>query len=202
MLGAVSLLLCTSSNRACVARDPGSLFSRTLFFFTTVGGIGVYIALTSIEVTNNKDFTFSVGGVREFIQDFHLYGIVICFEACLRFLMWATRDETGHPKFRLLAPIFFCSIVPVFYIGIYFLGISVEEAREMGYLFPDRTTHCSTDTAHCVAPTFHEKVFDGHVFDIFRIFHFTMINWEAVWDSIGVILSLVSFSLIHVPINM
>lgn len=163
-----------------------------------IGGIGVYIALTSIEVTNNKDFTFDMEGVRGFVANIHLYGVVIMFEITLRFLLWVTRDETGHPKFRLLAPMFFCSIVPIFYIGIYLLGISVDEAREMGYMFPDRSSHCET----CAAPSFHDKVFDGHILDIFRIMDIRLVNWDVVWNSLGVLLSLTSFSLIHVPINI
>jgi len=166
-----------------------------------IGGIGVYIALTSIEVTNNKDFTLSMEGLREFFGDFHLYGVVIFFELLLRLLLWLTQDATGHPKFRLLAPLFFCSIVPIFYIGIYVSGLSIDEARQMGYMFPDRASHCDT-LATCAAPSFHDKVFDGHVLDIFRMIDFRLIDWVAVWNSTGVLLSLVCFSLIHVPINI
>lgn len=168
-----------------------------------IGGIGVFVALTSIEVTNNKDFTFDVDGIREFTSDFHLYGVVILFEATLRVLMWITRDETGHPKFRLLAPIFFCSIVPLFYIGIYLFGISIEEANDMGYMFPGKSSFCDASSGTtCATPTFHERVFDGHILDILRIMDIRLVNWEVVWNSLGVVLSLTSFSLIHVPINI
>lgn len=167
-----------------------------------IGGIGVYIALSSIAVTNNKDFTFDMDGIREFVDDFHLYGLVVFFEVTLRLLLWATRDETGHPRYRFLAPIFFCSIVPIFYLGLYWLGISIEEAGEMGYMFPDAASQCDETTVQCAAPSFQEKVFDGHVFDMFRAFDFQLIDWHAAWNAMGDVLALVSFSLIHVPINI
>lgn len=166
-----------------------------------IGGIGVYIAMTSIEVTNNKSFTFTTDGLRKFVSDFHLYGVVIFFELLLRLLLWLTRDATGHPKFRLLAPLFFCSIVPIFYLGISAFGLSIDEARQLGYMFPDRTANCDVGAA-CSTPSFHDKVFDGHVLDMFWVIDFRLISWEAVWNSLGVLLSLVSFSLIHVPINI
>ena len=46
----------------------------------------VFIALTSIEVTNNKDFTFDMDGIREFVRNFHLYSLVLLLEIVLRFL--------------------------------------------------------------------------------------------------------------------
>ena len=166
-----------------------------------IGGIGVYIALTSIEVTNNKEFSFDLEGLKDIVANFHLYGLVVLFEVILRFLQWTTRDVTGHPRFRLLAPIFFCSIVPVFFLGLYAFGISVDEAREMGYMFPDRTSTCATGQ-QCPSVSFHDRVFDGHVLDIFRVLNLRLVDWNVVSNCMGVVLSLVSFSLIHVPINI
>ena len=153
-------------------------------------------------MTNNKNFTFDIDGIREFVQDFHLYSLVVLLEIVLRFLSFITRDETGHPKFRLLAPIFFCSIVPLFYIGLWIFDISVDEARDMGFMFPDPSTHCDVGADPCPTPSFHDKVFDGHILDIFRALNPRLIDWTAVSNCLGVILSLVSFSLIHVPINI
>jgi SulP family sulfate permease len=141
-------------------------------------------------------------GIREFVNDFHLYGLVVFVEVTLRLLLWATHDETGHPRFRFLAPIFFCSIVPVFYLGLYGLDISIEEAGQMGYMFPDAVSQCDETTAQCVVPSFQEKGFDGHVLDMFRAFDFRLIDWHDAWNAMGVVLALVSFSLIHVPITI
>ena len=176
---------------------------RIVYFFPAhvlvgcIGGIGVFVATSSIEVTNNQDFSFDMDGIRGFIDNIHLFSLVIGFEVILRILSAVLVDKDGNQKFRFLAPIYFCSIVPIFYLGLYLLGFTTDQAREWGYLFPDPS--CTGDNAaDCGSISFHEKVFNGHVLDIFRILDFRLINWTAVSKSMGTVLALCSFSMIHV----
>ena len=114
----------------------------------------------------------------------------------LRILTAVLVDEQGNQRFRFLAPIYFISIVPVFYMGWFAMGFTLDEAREWGYLFPDPS--CSDPTIECGSLSFHDKVFDGHVMDVFKIIDFRLINWTAVSKSFGTLVALCSFSLIHV----
>jgi hypothetical protein len=87
---------------------------RVVYFFPShvlvgcIGGIGVFIAVTSISVTNKLEFTFDMDGVQGFIDNFHLFGVVVFFQATLRLLDWALLDTNGHPRFTLLAQFFLC----------------------------------------------------------------------------------------------
>lgn len=165
-----------------------------------IGGIGLFICNTSIEVTNNEDFEFTKEGIDSFVSKFHLFGLVILFEGMLRILTAVLVDEQGNQRFRFLAPIYFISIVPVFYMGWFAMGFTLDEAREWGYLFPDPS--CSDPTIECGSLSFHDKVFDGHVMDVFKIIDFRLINWTAVSKSFGTLVALCSFSLIHVSTSI
>jgi len=179
---------------------------RVAYFFPAhvlvgcIGGIGAFIIVTAIEVTNNQDFSFDMDGIISLVENFHLFGLVVLFEVTLRVLSAVLVDQNGNPSFRFLAPIFFCSIVPVFYLGLFILGISSNQAREWGYLFPDPS--CPIPNAECKSVSFHDKVYNGHVLDVFKVIDFRVISWTAVAKSTGTLLALCSFSLIHVPINI
>jgi sulfate permease, SulP family len=190
---------------------------RFVYFFPghvlvgCIGGIGIFIAITSVSVTNNVDFTFDADGLRSFVDNIHLFGIVLVFETVLRILMSVLRDSKGRPTFALLAPVYFCSIVPVFYLGMYLLGVDMDTAREAGYFFPSpiqAAANCHVDelggpgVCQGSPSGFPGSVFDGHVLDMFRIIDVRRIAWTTVIKSFGTVVAMTSFSLIHVPINI
>ena len=178
---------------------------RVAYFFPAhallgcIGGIGVFVIVSSIEITNNQIFSFDMDGLRTFLENIHHFSLVILFEVVLRILSTTLVDSDGNQKYRFLAPIFFCSIVPIFYIGLFAMGFTTEQARQWGYLFPDPSCN-SEDLGGCCSLSFHQKVFNGHVLDIFRVLDFHLIRWTTVGKSLGTMAALCSFSLIHVRI--
>ncbi|EED93725.1 sulfate permease, partial [Thalassiosira pseudonana CCMP1335] len=162
---------------------------RILYFFPAhvlvgcIGGIGVFIAKTGLEVTANRSFSLDVSGISSFVDRFHLLLVVFGFEVGLRLLNYSTRDSSGKAKYPLLSPVYFCLITPVFYLGIWLAGKSTESALEEGYFFPPLTD-------------------EGTVWDIFHMVNLSSVSFTAVFQSIPTLLALVLFSLIHVPINI
>ncbi|KAL9185027.1 hypothetical protein ACHAXT_002804 [Thalassiosira profunda] len=153
-----------------------------------IGGIGAFIAKTSLEVTTNTTFSFTAEGFNEtIVQHFHLLAPVIGFEVVLRLLMRLT-EKNGEPRYPLLGPIYYCFITPVFYAMMWVFGISMDRAMEAGYFFPPLSSSGS--------------MFSAVLFDIFTEIHPSMISWKAVGKAIPTMVSLTAFSLIHVPINI
>jgi len=169
-----------------------------------IGGIGVFIAASSSGVMIGEDFTFDVSGVTTLVAHFGEYAPVVIFEVVLRILMAVLKDENGEPKFSLLAPIYFISIIPMYYAALYAFGISLDEATSAGYFFPGAATAASgnDDGSSSSSPSFLDMVFDGHVMDLFRIVDFTTISWTAVTKSLGTIVGVSCFSVVNVPINI
>lgn len=181
---------------------------RVVYFFPRhvligcIGGIGVFVMVTGISVTNNVDFTLDQEGLQSLLDNVHLIGVVIVLESLLRFLIWITKDKDGKPRFTLLAPCFFLGIVPMFYSGLYVLGVDVKTATEMGYFFPNEAEQCDPLTGECVELSFLASVFNGHILDMFRVIDLRMVSWTAVSNSLGTVLAMIAFSLIHVPLNI
>ena len=164
-----------------------------------IGGIGVFIVVTAIEVTTNVTFQFNSQGIIDVADHFHLVRVVLGFEFTLRMLMWYTQDKDGVPKYPLLSPVFYCMITPLFYFGLYAIGMSMDDATEGGYFFPPIGD--DTDSGGSDAPS--SLMFaDPHLWDMFHIIDFSTISWIAVIKSTGTMIALAAFSLIHVPINI
>mmetsp|Transcript_40051 Transcript_40051/g.96643 ORF Transcript_40051/g.96643 Transcript_40051/m.96643 type:complete len:1036 (-) Transcript_40051:38-3145(-) len=175
---------------------------RIVYFFPNhvlvgcIGGIGVFILITAIEVTNNETFTFDWDGLVGFADHFHLFAVVLFFELFLRLLMYKTQDADGVAKYPYLSPVYFCCITPAFYLGLRLLGISMDQATEMGYFFPTTVEAGATDTT--TTSWWH----DDNLWDIFQVIDLSTVSWSAVFHSTGTMVALAAFSLIHVPINI
>ena len=180
---------------------------RILYFFPAhvlvgcIGGIGIFIAKTGLEVTANSSFSLDVNGWTTFLQKFHLLALVFGFEAGLRLLTHWTKDGAGKSKFPLLSPIYFCMITPVFYssFGVlrWYWGMTLDEE----YFFPPLAKCGESDYGNCdhgAASSF----WDDSVWDVFHAIDPTTISWAAVVRSIPTMIALIMFSLIHVPINI
>ncbi|KAL7534147.1 hypothetical protein ACHAXR_007713 [Thalassiosira sp. AJA248-18] len=177
---------------------------RILYFFPAhvlvgcIGGIGIFIAKTGLEVTANTSFSINASGWVEFLQKFNLLLVVFGFEAGLRLITHWTKDASGKSRYPLLSPIYFILITPIFYLGAWVVG---EPGNSLGeeYFFPP-LIECDSDIIECadVASSF----WDESVWGIFHIVDFSTISWTAVMRSIPTLIALVMFSLIHVPINI
>ena len=163
---------------------------RIVYFFPShvltgcIGGIGAFIAVTSIEVTTNTTFSFTAQGFEECVlQHLPLLGPVAAFEVVLRVLVKLTQ-ENGEARYPLLGPIYYCCITPVFYAALWATGIDAADAQDAGFFFPPLSS-------------------DGAALgDIFTQVHPSMISWSAVAKAVPTIISLIAFSLMHVPINI
>lgn len=173
---------------------------RVVYFFPShvlvgcIGGIGLFIVITAIEVSTNTEFEFSLDGLSyTFVDNFPLIGVVLVFEVTLRILIQLTRDENGRPRYPLLGPIYYICITPVFYIFFAILGVSSDDASDASFFFPSLESGDDGKSS---------SIIDDSLFDIFTIVNFSTISWTAVAKSIPTIVSLTAFSLIHVPINI
>lgn len=163
---------------------------RVVYFFPThvligcIGGIGVFITITAIEVSTNTTFSFSVQGLNDcIVGPFNLLLPVFAFEIALRLLVYATKG-----RYALLSPVFFCFITPVFYFFLHVFGVGMDTAEDAGYFFPPiKSTGSSLSWS---------------LLDIFTEVHIWKISWRAVIKAIPTMISLTVFSLIHVPINI
>lgn len=145
----------------------------------------MFIAKTGLEVTANTRF-----GV-DFLQKLPLLSVVFGFEAVLRVLNHVTKDDTGTSRYPLLSPIYFCLITPMFYLGIWASGISVDTALAEGYFFPPLDDSEADGVQSFLSPLWSE-----HTWTIFRILDFSTISWAAVVESIPTMVALVLFSLV------
>ena len=183
----------------------GSLFyllgrldlGRVVYFFPNhvlvgcIGGIGVFIIVSAMEVTNDTVFTWDLNGLQGIIDNFHLLGVVLLFETTLRLLIWKTKSRVP-----LIAPIFFCSIPFIFYASLWMFRVDLATAKEAGYFFPAPVDDEDVDQSLLA------RAFSPHTFDLLRVVDFRTISWKAVYDSFGTMMALAAFSLIHVPINI
>lgn len=142
-----------------------------------IGGIGIFIFQTGLEVATNSTWYWSFESLQLFLSSkiVFLWLISLAFELFLRFLQHLT-------KLSILPPFYFISIPPVFYAVLYFLSIPIETAHSHGYFF--------------------EKVVTVNPLLIWELIDFTTVDWSVVGESIPTIVALTIFSLMHVPINI
>jgi len=161
---------------------------RVVYFFPThvlvgcIGGIGVFLAKTGIEVTTDDHFA-------SLANHLDLIAQVFGFELSLRLLKLVTRDETGKQKFPLLTPIFFCAITPAFYVLL--AAARIPPSTVPSYFFPQ------LDLQNEESSTFVEEAFR-----IWTVINPTTLSFRVIWDCVPTMVALSLFSLIHVPINI
>lgn len=165
---------------------------KVLYFFPAhvlvgcIGGIGVFIAKTGLEVTANASFGIV------FLEKMPLLLVVFGFEAGLRLLNHLAKDSTGTSRYPLLSPIYFCLITPVFYLGIWVCGKSVETAFSEGYFFPPLDDSSGDDSV----ASYLSSLWSASTWDIFRVVDFSTISRAAVIESMPTLVALVLFSLV------
>lgn len=169
-----------------------------------IGGIGVFIAVSSTGVMTGEDFEFTLEGVGTLMANFQEFAPALAFEIILRILMTVLKDKEGKQIFNLLAPVYFISIVPLFYIALYLLGIGMDDATDRGYFFPAASSpsELTEDGLLTKDPSFLDGIFDGHILDMFRTIDLRTVSWAAVGKSLGTVFGMSCFSVINVPINI
>lgn len=174
---------------------------RVVYYFPThvlvglIGGIGLFLAKTSAEVTINDSF-----GWDSMIDSKALLAPVLFFEAVLRVLERVTVDADGKPIFSLLSPIYFCMITPIVYAALLFSGFDFSIAYEAGYFFPSLNDDICSENS-CSTSVWN-SIFNKDLFVMWKLIDFKAVSWLAIIDAIPTLLALTLFSLIHVPINI
>lgn len=165
-----------------------------------IGGIGAFIVITAIEVTTNSTFSFSWKEVENILESGNLIGTVLLYEVILRLLLYFDKDGEGKQRFPLLAPAFYLAITPTFYMVLWILGVDKDDAAD--YFFPSLDSCSTTSDCSDQESSAFSNIFNESLFDMWRVLQFSTISWTAVTKAVPTVISLVAFSLIHVPINI
>jgi SulP family sulfate permease len=168
------------------------LGSAVLFFpkqviVGCVGGIGVFVASTGLEVSTG--IPVQMDGMSDYLSE-DVRGrwiLVLSLVALLRLISWAL-TRAGH-SVPLLSPIFFLSITPCFFLALRILDVSVDAARDAGYFFPLVAAAAGSSSS-------------SNTYDLFTTIRFGLCDWTAVEDCLPTIVGLTVFSVMHVPINI
>lgn len=182
---------------------------RIVYFFPMhvlvgcIGGIGVYISKTGLEVTMDA----SISSYENIIDKWHLLRVTFLLEIILRILERVTLDAQGRPKFALLSPIYFCMITPIFYVALWIFHVPLEDANAAGYFFPPIATAASEATTNDGAATIPSTMWsswlqDDHIWDMWKVLDLRKVSMPAMLEAIPTLIALTLFSLIHVPINI
>lgn len=168
-----------------------------------IGGIGLFLSRTGIEVTLDTAVTFNKRSFEIIIEHIDLVGAVFAFEVVLRGLQFVTTGSNGKGKYPLLSPIYFCMITPIFYSCLWMFHININDAKDAGYFFPSIDECNDQGGIECPAKkSFMESSFNSDAFLLWRIIDIHSISWTSVIRCIPTIFALAIFSLIHVPINI
>lgn len=143
-----------------------------------IGGIGIFIFKTGIEVSCNHPFSLtSVLGVWPY------WGASIVFEVGLRLLQFYQASTGGSTSAALIPPLYFCSIPFAFYLILVALQIPVETAHSKSWFFPIESAE--SDYA---AP--------------FRLLDVRKVDWSVIVSSIPTMIASTIFAFLHVPLNV
>ncbi|CAK0901671.1 unnamed protein product, partial [Prorocentrum cordatum] len=147
------------------------------FLIGCIGGIGIFVTQTGFEVSTNVPWAWTWESVERYGSADLLplsltsVALVIVLNVALRLVHWT-----------LLPPCFFVGIIPAFYIVLLAMGVSVDVAREQGWIFPFPPT---TDLAV--------------LWDVFNVH---AVRWDLIFIQTPTLVALTCFGLMHAPINI
>ncbi len=168
---------------------------RVVYFFPThvligcIGGIGVFLAKTGVEVTIANVFS-----VTNIIERWTVLWVAVAFEIVLRGLEKVLRDENGQPLYSLLSPIYFCMITPMFYFGLKIARLEISQADDMGFFFPPLDNESSAAAAGIGGSS---VWYENHIWDMWTVIDIPTVSWAAIRDSLPTLLALSLFSLVR-----
>ena len=133
-----------------------------------VGGIGIFLIITSIEVSTRLTWVWNIRNISNFfsINIYPFWLATLGFELVLVILMKIS-------KLSYLPPFYFISIPILFYIILYLFHIPLNIAHENGWFFP------SSSSVNSLL--------------IWELFDFRMIHWSTIGQMIPTIISLTIF---------
>ncbi|GAA5859563.1 hypothetical protein JCM1840_006350 [Sporobolomyces johnsonii] len=146
----------------------------------TIGGVGAFLFVTGLQVSARmeEDAGISLELVQHFFDTevLPLWILPLILAVVLRLI-------TARWKHPLIFPAYFLAIPLVFYAVTSAVGLSVEELREMGYVFEVSGV-------------------DSKWYEYWTLYDFKKTDWGALLETVPTQLALVFFGLLHVPINV
>ncbi|CEQ42126.1 SPOSA6832_03922 [Sporobolomyces salmonicolor] len=141
----------------------------------TIGGVGAFLFVTGLQVSARMEEDAGIS--LELIQHFFDTEILPLILAVVLRLI------TARWKHPLIFPAYFLAIPLAFYALTSAVGLSVEELREMGYVFEVSGVNSKW-------------------YEYWTLYDFKKTDWGALLETVPTQLALVFFGLLHVPINV
>jgi len=139
-----------------------------------IGGIGVFIFQTGIEISTGIPFKWDSSIIQFFTPAVMQYWVAALF---LEILLRIIQHVVHLP---LLPPFFFIAIPPCFYVTLFLLNIDFLDAQP--WFFPE---------AISPPPTL-----------IFELINFSLVDWSVIFSCLPTIVALTVFAFMHVPVNI
>jgi MFS superfamily sulfate permease-like transporter len=129
-----------------------------------IGGIGVFLMTTGIEITSGIKPAFSMDVLTELFapRQLKLWSSAIAVSLFLKILQYLAH----HP---LLIPLFYLLVPLIFYAIVIFIRIPMDELREEGWLFNITPKH-----GDAAVP----------FWEFWTYYDFTLVNWNAVFGNL------------------
>lgn len=155
-----------------------------------VAGIGVFLLTSGLQVASAVEWKLEWSTIRRFftMPCLPLTAVAVGLAIFLRVL-------AQYIQSPLLAPLYFIAIPALFFPVVLVSGVGLSKASDAGWTLGGTPFN---DTA--AASGGERPAYDP--LDLWRLFDFTNVHWDAIWGSTHVLIGLVVFSLAHVPINV
>lgn len=143
-----------------------------------IGGIGLFLIFTGIEVTTDVTPVMSFQYIVDILQprELKLWGSGFLCAVSLNVLQKFIKNPFLLPTFFMVLPV-------IFYAFVFATGVSLDQLRDMGWLFS--------------LPPANESPF--YIF--WTYYDFTSVDWGAVFKTLPTQFALTFFGILHVPIN-
>ncbi|PSK45346.1 hypothetical protein B9Z65_2486 [Elsinoe australis] len=146
-----------------------------------IGGVGIFLFLTGIEVSARLDgnFQFDLTTARTLIQPHKL--MLWLPPLALAVILLAVKRHYDRPW---LVPAYYIGITVIFYIiAAAVPTIHMDALREQGWVF---------DAPAAGVP----------FYNFYSYYKFGLVDWGAIWKTVPTQLALTFFGILHVPINV
>ncbi|KAK4999606.1 hypothetical protein LTR66_001388 [Elasticomyces elasticus] len=171
--GAVFGSLGAAKLGSLVSFFPGSILQGC------IGGVGIFLAVTGVEVSARLDGNLEFGSVHKLFEPDTL--ALWIPPLALAIILQVIKRYTKHD---LVTPAYYCSIIIVFYIVVAAVPqLSIPDLRGKGWVFEAPETG---------VPFYH----------FYSYYKFGLVDWKAVWQTVPTQLALTFFGILHVPINI
>lgn len=157
-----------------------SIFPRHILI-GCVAGIGAFLLITGVEVTTSSQFSFKVEYIKFLFdhRNFPLWSTALGLAFLLKLIQRFVKSPLLTPMFYLILPF-------VFYFFVFVFGLSIADVRDAGWLFQFGIPDSPREPWY----TF------------WTWFDFSHLRWDIIPSLLPVMLALVSFGVLHLPINI